>query len=81
MEKNAATAHLEHVEELDNQDQSASGKKPPKHKYLKVPSVELADAIAKDAPNYKAKSQVLLYMMVAFCTLSMSLAISLFDGN
>lgn len=46
------------------------------HRHIKevnVQSVALADAIAKDKPNYKSKSQMTLYAMMCLCVLSTSL--------
>lgn len=42
-------------------------------KQANVQSVALADAIAKDQPNYKSLSQFKLYAMMAFCVLSVCL--------
>lgn len=42
-------------------------------KEVKVQSVELADAIAKDSPNYWSASQIQLYGIMLFTTLSMHL--------
>lgn len=39
-------------------------------KALKVESVALADAIAKDNPDYRSKSQMKLYAMMALCVLN-----------
>ena len=39
-------------------------------KQLAVESVALADAIAKDAPNYKSATQIKLYAMMALCVLN-----------
>lgn len=42
-------------------------------KEVNVQSVALADAIAKDKPDYKSKSQMTLYAMMCLCVLSTSL--------
>lgn len=39
-------------------------------KEIKVLSVELADAVAKDNPNYKSRAQISLYMFMLLNTLS-----------
>lgn len=39
-------------------------------KEVKVQSVELADALAKDQPNYKSRSMIALYSLMLFATLS-----------
>lgn len=39
-------------------------------KQMNVQSVALADAIAKDKPDYKSRSQFALYAMMALCVLS-----------
>lgn len=41
-----------------------------KIKEVNVQSVELTDAIAKDKPNYRSKSQILLFSFMLFATLS-----------
>lgn len=41
-------------------------------KRMTVQSVALADAIAKDAPNYRSATQFKLYAMMAFCVMSKS---------
>lgn len=40
------------------------------HVVKSVESTALADAIAKDVPNFKSKSQVKLYFMMALCVLN-----------
>ncbi|KAK2041082.1 general substrate transporter [Colletotrichum somersetense] len=71
MEKRASTAEY-HIEAttsaLDNND---SDKLTNRHgKQANVQSVALADAIAKDRPNYKSLSQFKLYAMMALCVLN-----------
>lgn len=39
-------------------------------KELAVESIALADAIAKDAPDYRSKTQIKLYLMMALCVLN-----------
>ena len=39
-------------------------------KELAVESIALADAIAKDAPDYRSKNQIKLYLMMALCVLN-----------
>lgn len=39
-------------------------------KEVNVQSVELADAVAKDKPNYRCRSQIALYGFMLFATLS-----------
>lgn len=39
-------------------------------KELKVSSVGLTDAVAKDQPNFRSKNQIQLYAFVVFSTLS-----------
>ena len=39
-------------------------------KEVKVLSVELADAVAKDKPNYKSRVQISLYLFMLLDTLS-----------
>lgn len=39
-------------------------------KEVKVLSVELADAVAKDKPNYKSRIQITMYLIMLFNTLS-----------
>lgn len=41
-----------------------------KFKEVNVRSVELADAVAKDKPNYRSRSQIVLYGCMLFATLS-----------
>lgn len=43
-----------------------------KVKEINVQSVELADAIAKDKPNYWSRSQISLFCFMLFATLSKS---------
>lgn len=59
----ASTSALDndHVDKLTNRNA----------KQVSVQSVALADAIAKDQPNYKSPSQFKLYAMMALCVLSM----------
>lgn len=40
-------------------------------KEVKVLSVELTDAVAKDRPNYRSRSQIALFSFMLFATLSM----------
>jgi hypothetical protein len=54
-------------------------------KQTKVQSVELADAIAKDAPNYWSSSHLQLYGIMLFATMSINChpkpcAVALSDG-
>lgn len=42
-------------------------------KEVKVRSVELTDAVAKDKPNYRSRSQVTLCVIILFVTLSKSM--------
>lgn len=39
-------------------------------KEVKVQSIELTDALAKDKPNYRSKSQIMLFSFMIFATLS-----------
>ncbi|KAK2063309.1 general substrate transporter [Colletotrichum caudatum] len=71
MEKRPSTAEY-HIEAttsaLDNND---GDKLTSRHgKQANVQSVALADAIAKDRPNYKSLSQFKLYAMMALCALN-----------
>lgn len=54
-------------------------------KEIKVLSVELADAVAKDKPNYKSWAQISLYMFMLLNTLSeyyhpLRMAIAVYSG-
>jgi MFS family permease len=53
------------VDEIEKPDLTRRGVKE-----MVVESVALADAIAKDAPDYRSVSQMKLYMMMALCVLN-----------
>ncbi|OHF02008.1 hypothetical protein CORC01_02587 [Colletotrichum orchidophilum] len=71
MEKqNAATEH--HIEATTSAlDDEKSNNLTHRHaKEVNVQSVALADAIAKDKPNFRSKSQMTLYAMMCLCVLN-----------
>ena len=65
--QDAIGTKVEHVNTAADMTQDA-----PNVHEAKVLSVELADAIAKDKPNYRSRSQIAMYGFMLFATLSMS---------
>lgn len=70
MEKHtSATEH--HIEATATAVEAEKGDLNNRHvKQVNVQSVALADAIAKDKPDYKSATQMTLYAMMALCVLS-----------
>ncbi|KAK2767868.1 lactose permease [Colletotrichum kahawae] len=70
MEKHtSATEH--HIEATTSAVEAEKGNLSNRHvKQVNVQSVALADAIAKDKPDYKSATQMTLYAMMALCVLN-----------